>query len=369
MIGCGRVGLPRARRIAVEVTRGREPLKAVEEHELAPRAVAEGLGQRRDHPAAPHAALDDRAGQTRNLPRDEQVVDELVRRDHRASGVLGKEPVLGPVLESTSRPNGPVAQAHRHCPRFGRWSMIRRSRRCTTGMVAHSVVLRCPLRPRRAGGPTRRSRPGRHGSAFVGRHDPLAVLADELARVAAGEPRIVWVVGESGIGKTALVQRGLDPAPNRVVWVSGEETETALAWGLVDQARAALGLERGIAAGEHADPFEVGAELLTDLSSVDGPTAVVVDDLQWADPPSAAALLFALRRVQVEPVLFVLVTRPDPAQSLGDSWARLLADTRQGATITLDGLDVDDIVELSIATGAGSLDPGAAQRLRDHTRG
>src|SRR5262249_36847648 len=40
-----------------------------------------------------------------------------------------------------------------------------------------------------------------------------------------------------------------------------------------------------------------------------------------------------------------------------------------GSTIALDGLDVDDVVELSIATGAGSLDASAAQRLREHTRG
>jgi hypothetical protein len=154
-----------------------------------------------------------------------------------------------------------------------------------------------------------------------------------------------------------------------VVWLSGEETETALPWGIIRQARAALGLDSRINGGDRADAFEVGADLLTDLSSVGGPTAVVVDDLQWADPPSAAALLFALRRVQVEPVLFVLITRPEPGQSLGDSWERLLADSRRGPTIALDGLDADDVIELSTLTGAGRLDTDAAERLRDHTRG
>src|SRR5262245_9109365 len=209
----------------------------------------------------------------------------------------------------------------------------------------------------------------RPSSVFVGRSSARALLAEELQRVAGGEPRIVWIVGESGIGKTALVRRALEQAARRMVWVSGDETETALPWGIILQARAALGLEHRIAARENADPFEVGAELLSDLSSVDGPTALVVDDLQWADPPSASALLFALRRVQVEPVLFVLITRPQPGQWLGDSWERLLADTRRGTSIALDGLDADDIVELSAATGAGRLDADAAQRLREHTRG
>jgi DNA-binding CsgD family transcriptional regulator len=208
-----------------------------------------------------------------------------------------------------------------------------------------------------------------YASVFVGRSRALGVLTEELRRVTGGEPRILWVVGESGIGKTALVRRGLERAPHRRVWISGEESETGLPWGVVLQARAALGLEARIAAGDGADPFEVGAELLTDLASLDEPTAVVVDDLQWADAPSAAALLFALRRVQVEPVLFVLITRPEPGQSLGDSWQRLLADPHRGSTIALDGLDVDDIIELSAAVGTGRLDPDAAQRLHEHTRG
>lgn len=94
MVGCGRVGLPRSRGIAVEVSGGREALEAVEEHELAPRSVVEGLGQRGHHSAAPHAALDDGTGQLRHALRDEQVVDELVGRDHRASAVLREETAL-----------------------------------------------------------------------------------------------------------------------------------------------------------------------------------------------------------------------------------------------------------------------------------
>src|SRR5262249_28844043 len=98
----------------------------------------------------------------------------------------------------------------------------------------------------------------RSASVFVGRQRALDLLADELQRVVRGEPRIVWVVGESGIGKTALVRRCLEQTPVRVVWVSGEETETALPWGLIVQARGALGIEPRQPPGDAADPFEVG---------------------------------------------------------------------------------------------------------------
>ena len=87
----------------------------------------------------------------------------------------------------------------------------------------------------------------------------------------------------------------------RILRASGEETGTALAYGVVDQ------LLRGLpeplpdplpslrAAKPSADPLTVGAALV-DLLGVlqdDGPVAVVVDDGHGADTPSLHALVFA----------------------------------------------------------------------------
>ena len=49
----------------------------------------------------------------------------------------------------------------------------------------------------------------------------------------------------------------------------------------------------------HPDPLAVGVELCALISSLQGKqaVAVVVEDLQWADLPSAGALLFACRRL------------------------------------------------------------------------
>src|SRR6516165_5847253 len=44
---------------------------------------------------------------------------------------------------------------------------------------------------------------------FVGRAAELARLADVVARVRGGQPWLVTIEGESGVGKTTLARRGL----------------------------------------------------------------------------------------------------------------------------------------------------------------
>src|SRR4051812_50230390 len=75
--------------------------------------------------------------------------------------------------------------------------------------------------------------------AFVGRQPELAALRARLVEARAGAPQIVELEGPPGIGKTALVARfladpGGDPPPV-VLSGSGEETETLLAYGVIDQ--------------------------------------------------------------------------------------------------------------------------------------
>ena len=71
---------------------------------------------------------------------------------------------------------------------------------------------------------------------FVGRADELALLNAEMQRVTSGEPRLVWLTGEAGIGKTSLVRRfvgGLSGV--QVLWAGGDENETDLPYGVVNQ--------------------------------------------------------------------------------------------------------------------------------------
>src|SRR5260370_21584621 len=71
---------------------------------------------------------------------------------------------------------------------------------------------------------------------FVGRRAELGALAVALAAARAGEPQVVLVQGEAGIGKSSLIfefagsQSGV-PA----IIASGEAAEAALPYGVVQQ--------------------------------------------------------------------------------------------------------------------------------------
>ena len=131
---------------------------------------------------------------------------------------------------------------------------------------------------------------------FVGRADELALLNAEMQRVRSGEPRLVWLTGEAGIGKTSLMRRfvgGLSGV--RVLWAGGDENETDLPYGVVNQLLSDLPASEpgsGLAAlRPDADPLAVGADLLSELGTLQtsGPVLVVIDDAQWADHRSAQA--------------------------------------------------------------------------------
>ena len=63
---------------------------------------------------------------------------------------------------------------------------------------------------------------GPEEDVFVGRAAELARLADVVAWVRRGQPWLVTIEGESGVGKTALARRSLAwPAGLRVLWARG----------------------------------------------------------------------------------------------------------------------------------------------------
>ena len=86
---------------------------------------------------------------------------------------------------------------------------------------------------------------------FVGRAAELARVAEVIARVEAGQPWLVGVEGEPGMGKTALARQGLAQAPGlKVLWARADQAETDLNFGLVDQLLRAAGDERIAAAND-----------------------------------------------------------------------------------------------------------------------
>jgi len=197
-----------------------------------------------------------------------------------------------------------------------------------------------------------------------------------LSSAAAGHPGVVIVEGEAGMGKTALVHRliaGRGPGM-RLLFASGAEAEQRLDLGVVEQlyddARA-LGLDADTPFGRsdaRPDPLDVGAALLQllDLAAADGPLLVVVDDAQWADPPSLQALTFAVRRLRSQPVLVVVVQRPSAERM--EPLRRLVSDGG-GALLRLERLSARDVRDLVEQRRGIALAARAAARVHRHTRG
>ena len=218
----------------------------------------------------------------------------------------------------------------------------------------------------------------RADGTFVGRRNELASLLAQAAEVRAGHPRVVLLTGEPGIGKTALAHRFLSQAQGFQRWeASGEEAEQLLTFGVVEQlVRAAASpggpalTDLGARDGAARDPIWVGAGLLELLGAMQaaGPVLLLVDDAQWADRSSLQALVFALRRLQADRVLTLMVSRSGSPRGHLAGFHRLI-EHGHGAWVRVRGLDASSIRELGASMGVDHLSSRAADRIRTHTGG
>lgn len=170
---------------------------------------------------------------------------------------------------------------------------------------------------------------------LFGRDRELAELIRGLEEARDGRGSAVVVSGPPGIGKTALLDGLAANAEGaRVLRATGIESEAGLPFAALhllvapmldrigalpepqaDALRAAFGLARP---GDDDVRFLVGLGLLTLLGELADEEVVlcVVDDAQWVDGPSLAALAFAARRLAAERVAVVFGVRDDVPAAL-----------------------------------------------------
>lgn len=174
---------------------------------------------------------------------------------------------------------------------------------------------------------------------IIGRDHELEQLGGLVRSLASG-PRALVVEGEAGIGKTTIWEAGVDLAEAtaaRVLTARAVAAEMPLAFtslaDLLDEVRDELlpelprpqrdALEVALMlappAGEAPDTRAIATGFLGALRALaaDGPLVVAVDDVQWMDPPSAAALAFAVRRLEPAPVGVLLTLRTGSPEPLG----------------------------------------------------
>lgn len=218
-----------------------------------------------------------------------------------------------------------------------------------------------------------------------GRDVERARLAALVASARAGRAAVLVVLGDPGVGKSALlgdlvasVATEQEGAAVRVLTTAGVESEAplpfaalhrllrpVLAWDRLPgpQARAlrvAFGHEDG--GGAAVEPFLVGVATLSVLTEAahGGPVLCVVDDAHWLDPASADALLFTARQLQADRVAMVFAGRDDAGAFRPDSLPVLqLAGLDPVAARRLlgqrgDRLPSDEVAERLLAETGGN---------------
>ena len=201
------------------------------------------------------------------------------------------------------------------------------------------------------------------GVDLVGRELELAVVTEALGELRRGTGRAVGVLGEPGIGKTALLEelaRRASAAGLLVRHGRAAEHERDLPFSLLGDA-----LDE-----PHVDLTDHRAlrELVGRLAS-ERPLALLLDDLHWADERSVEFILYLLRRPPRGACLLVFTTRP------GERARRLLATTAftslslaplpREAALTLLPAELDATVRERVADEAA----GNPLYLRELARG
>jgi DNA-binding CsgD family transcriptional regulator/tetratricopeptide (TPR) repeat protein len=150
------------------------------------------------------------------------------------------------------------------------------------------------------------------------RDEPLAALGSAFARAREGRGGNVFIGGEAGIGKTALLEAfagTLDSSSARVLWGACEALSTPRPLGpLIDIAEQAGGELRDALHANRA-PHELFQSFLNCLREGDRPWLVVVEDAHWADDASADFLKFVARRIARLPALVVVTYREEEVSS------------------------------------------------------
>ncbi|HEU5267984.1 MAG TPA: LuxR C-terminal-related transcriptional regulator [Jatrophihabitans sp.] len=189
---------------------------------------------------------------------------------------------------------------------------------------------------------------------LVERQAELAALSDCLKDTRAGAGTLVLVGGEAGAGKTALVAAFLAEVAVPVAAGFCDGVSTPRPLGPVIEIAAQLGVDTSLPRDE------LFAAVLAALARAT--TAVLVEDVHWADDATVDLLLYLGRRLDRVPALLIATYRDDEigpnralTRLLGDA-ARLTAARR---------LKVPPLTEPGVAAMlAGSpLDPGEVFRL------
>jgi DNA-binding CsgD family transcriptional regulator/tetratricopeptide (TPR) repeat protein len=162
---------------------------------------------------------------------------------------------------------------------------------------------------------------------LLGRQSELARLQQVLDDARHGERGALVVRGVPGVGKTALITAVASGAQDfLILTVTGIQSESDLPFSaltsllapvldrldrLPSVQAASLRAALGLLPDTQVQRLACYAGVMTLLADAAArrPVLVVIDDFQWVDESSQHALLFALRRLESDPVAFLVAIR------------------------------------------------------------
>lgn len=199
-------------------------------------------------------------------------------------------------------------------------------------------------------------------NAFVGREDELRTLIGLLDSASRAQAKIVGVVGEPGIGKTALIQQLAPEVALRagaLVWGRGEANHgIAGHWvhvlrdlaksGLLDPRGSAIltQLTTGRSYAEELPPSRafIEQEIVTAVKRATAEKLLVIalDDMHRADVTTWSILHTLATGTANDRILLVYAIRPDEATQAAE-WRRRLAQLPQASAVAVRRFQLDDV--------------------------
>jgi DNA-binding CsgD family transcriptional regulator/tetratricopeptide (TPR) repeat protein len=176
-------------------------------------------------------------------------------------------------------------------------------------------------------------------------------LLAQLAGLRGQGGRLVFVGGEAGVGKTALVRAFEAGAEPPLFRGSCESLTAATPLGPFLDVAAQTGGALAEAVAAHAEPRDVALALLSQLS---GAVLVVLEDVHWADQATLDALRVLGRRIDSTAALVLATYRDDEVE--GEHPLRIvlgeLASASGVSRLSVPRLSLDAVRRLAVPHGA-----------------
>jgi DNA-binding CsgD family transcriptional regulator len=237
---------------------------------------------------------------------------------------------------------------------------------------------------------------------FVGRRADLDAVAAAFDQARAGEPAVVIVSGEAGVGKTRLVEEATGAAGARVITggcvelggdamplsplaealrslahqVPPGELDDLLGSARSELARLVPELDpdrTAVAEGERPQPAQLLELVLGAVGRAgrDRPLVVVFEDLHWADRSTLELVTLLVRGLHDTQVLLVLTYRTDelhrshPLRRLVGGWGRSRAVQR----LQLERLSRDEVAAQLAGILTDAPDPDLVELIYERSDG